>query len=690
MQVPFAFSRKSLLSVFASAFLIFGSTLSHAQDDPPPQAGRLSFLSGAVSLQAAGTDDWGQAFPNYPIGPGDRIFTDSDGRAEIQIGQNYVRIGPDSDVTFVQFDSQNVTFGVAQGAVHVRTRGLWDGQSLYVQTPSGSTTVGGPADFRVDVMPAEPAAIFTTYSGDVYISAAGGFGLDSTGGQSLELVGSNPVYPQWLQPAGQDDLDRWSESRDEQIERAASFRYVSPQIPGVDDLDANGQWVPGTDYGNVWVPNVPVGWAPYRNGHWVSHEPWGWVWVEDEPWGYAPFHFGRWVVYQGRWGWVPGPPAARPVWSPALVVFAGGMQAGGGGVSAWFPLGPGEAYRPWYPCSPQYVDQVNISNITPTRVVHVQNTYVNIVNVTNVTNITYVNRTVGVTAVRQQDFAAGRPVAQAAVHVDPQQVSRMQILAKPTVAAPPRAVIAHPPVRPVPVQAARPVLINAKGLAVAATPNARPVPPQVKAAVSPRPVPGRTVIAPPPNVKMTPAARQAIQAHPAAPAATPARPVATTPAPSQRPAPVPQNQQNQAHPAAQPVERPAPASPTRPATVPEDRPMNKPPQQPEARPNSPNQQPEAHPEQVPPAARPAPPQQPKPTAPPEQKAAPRPMPPQQPKPNPQAEPKTEPHAIPPQQQARPNAPTEPKANPKQAPPEKDKKPEDKKPEKDKDENRPER
>jgi hypothetical protein len=678
MQLPFALSRKSLPTVFVLAFLIFGSTLSRAQDDPPPQAGRLSYLSGAVSLQPAGTDDWSQAFPNYPVGPGDRIFTDSDGRAEIQIGQNYVRIGPNSDVTLVEFDPQNVTFGVAQGAVHVRTRGLWDGQSLYVQTPSGSTTIGGPADFRVDVMPADPAAIFTTYSGDVYISAAGGFGLDSTGGQSLELVGSNPVYPQWLQPAGEDALDSWSELRDQQIARAASYRYVSPEIPGVDDLDANGRWMPGTDYGNVWFPNVPVGWAPYRNGHWVNHDPWGWVWVEDEPWGYAPFHFGRWVVYQGRWGWVPGPPAARPVWSPALVAFAGGMQGGDGGVTAWFPLGPGEPYRPWYPCSPRYVDQVNITNITPTRVVHVQNTYVNIVNVTNVTNITYVNRTVGITAVRQQDFAAGRPVAQAAVHVDPQQVSRMQVLARPTVAAPPRTAVAHPPARPVPVQAARPVLINAKGLAVAAKPDARPVPPPVKtAAAAPRPVPGRTVIAPPPNVKMTPAARQAVQAHPAAP-------VATTPPPAQqRPVPVqPTPQQNQAHPVAtQPVERPAPAAPARPATVPptvpEERPTNRPPQQqPAARPNQPDRQPEARPEQAPPPTRPAP-QQPKPYTQPEQKPA--------PKPNPQAEPRTEQRPMPPQQQVRPNAPTEPKSGPKQTPPEKD----NKKPEKDKDENRPE-
>lgn len=678
MQLPFALSRKPLLSVLVFTLLTLGSTLSRAQDDPPPQAGRLSYLSGTVSMQPAGTNDWGEAFPNYPVGPGDRIFTDSDGRAEVQIGQNYVRIGPNSDVTLVEFDPQNVTFGVAQGAVHVRTRGLWDGQSLYVQTPSGSTTVGAPADFRVDVMPSDPAAIFTTYSGDVYISAAGGFGLDSTAGQSLELVGSNPVYPQWLQPAGEDALDNWSESRDQQIARAASFRYVSPEIPGVYDLDANGSWMPGTDYGNVWFPNVPAGWAPYRNGHWVDRDPWGWVWVEDEPWGYAPFHFGRWVVYQNRWGWVPGPTAARPVWSPALVVFAGGMQPAGGAVSAWFPLGPGEPYRPWYPCSPTYVNQVNITNITPTRVVHVQNTYVNI---TNVTNITYVNRTVGVTAMRQQDFAAGRPVAQAAVHVDPQQISRMQVLAKPAVAPPARPVIAHPPARPVPVQAARPVLINAKGLAVAAQPNARPVPPPVKTAAAPRPVPGRTVIAPPPNVKMTSEARQAIQAHPSLPAAqpaAPAHPVATTPAPvQQRPSPV---QQNQAHPAAQPPARPAPASPARPAPVPEhpEQPMNRP-QPPAARPNLPSQQPEAHPEHAPAATRPAPPQQPRPNSQPE------------PRPETRTQPSPEQRSTPHEQQARPNAPGEPKAAPpKQTPPHED----NRKPEKDKDEskrdNRPQR
>src|ERR1700752_4765394 len=78
--------------------------LLHAQDDPPPQAGRLSYIYGNVSIQPAGAQDWGQAYPNFPVGPGDRIFTDDNSRAEIQVGRSYVRIGPDSDVTFVNYD----------------------------------------------------------------------------------------------------------------------------------------------------------------------------------------------------------------------------------------------------------------------------------------------------------------------------------------------------------------------------------------------------------------------------------------------------------------------------------------------------------------------------------------------------------------------------------------------------------
>ncbi len=580
---------RRLPALAALACLALVSVPSPAQDDDPPtQAGRLSIINGVVSIQPGGTQDWGQAYLNYPIGPGDRLFTDSDGRAEIQVGRTYVRLGPNTDLTFIDFRDDGITFGIGQGSIRVRSYGQWESQSLFVQTPSGTATARGAESFRVDVFPNQQTAIFTNNGGDLYISGANDFGMDAAANQSLELVGTNPVYPQWLQPNYPDALDDWSESRTQQIDRA-TWRYVSPEAPGADELDAYGQWSPGTEYGDMWFPQVQAGWAPYHNGHWINRPPWGWVWVEDEPWGYAPFHYGRWINYHGRWGWVPGAREAHPVWSPALVVFAGGISFGGGGVSVWFPLGPGEPYRPWYPCSPRYVDRVNITNIRETNIIHVQKTYVNIVNVTNVTNITYVNRTVGVTAMRQQDFASGRPVAQASVHVDPQQMEHVQVIAKPQVAPARSAMVSAPPAKPVPVAASRPVMINAKGMAVTAQPKAKPAPPPVKAAPAPASLPNRAVVAPPPNVKMTPAAQKAMQTAPKPaqqPAATrPGQPTpqgrpaaATPPAPAQHPAPI---QPNQPKPAQSPAPAAKPAG--QPAT--ETKPQPKPTPPPQAQPH---------------------------------------------------------------------------------------------------------
>jgi hypothetical protein len=588
---PFALSpaRKLQLASAAVALLSLACIPSHAQPDPPAEAGRISYITGNVSIQPVGSNDWGQAVPNLPLGPGDRIFTDFNSRAEIQVGQTFVRIGPNSDVSLVDSTPGGLYFGIAQGSIHLHTQGLWQGQSVYVNTPSGSSVLSTPGELRVDVMPDESAAIFTDFNGYEQITGADEFSQGLDDGQALELVGSNPVVPQWLQPADWDSLDNWSHQRDQQIFQAISYRYLSPEIPGGYEMDAAGTWMPGTPYGAVWFPNnVPGGWAPYHYGHWVNHAPWGWVWVEDEPWGYAPFHYGRWVSLNGRWGWIPGPPAAHPVWSPALVVFAGGVP----GVSAWFPLGPGEPYWPWYPCSPHYIDVVNISNITVTNVVHVQTTYVNF----NFGAVVFANRAIGVTAINNADFAAGRPAAQVSVAVNVHVFDRVQVLAAPEPRPTPQSFIGRPPVRPVTVSVVRPVLINEKGLAVSATPGARPVPPPVKPAPQVRALPGRVAIAPPPNAPPSGPGRP--QPGPNTPSAPMYRtaPAATPIQPAYTPKPVPP-----------PVNRPiAPAAPV-PAVKPTPEPEFKAPPPPVNRtPSEPNGKPPA-PQVTKPAGEPAPP-----------------------------------------------------------------------------------
>ena len=490
-----SFKKTAITALCAAALVVV--TSAFGQDDPPPEAGRISYISGNVSVQAVTSDEWGQVYPNLPVGPGDRIFTDSDGRAEIQVGQTYIRVGPNTDVTLVDDSQFNIHVGLAQGSIRLHSYKLWPRQLLDVSTPNGNAEFADSGDLRIDVMPNDGATVFTNLGQFADITAAGDYRQELDYGQSLELAGSNPIYPQWLQPAGPDELDSWSQQRDQHLWRAVSFQYVSPDIPGAADLDASGDWQPATEYGAVWFPrDVAADWQPYHYGHWINRDPWGWVWVEDESWGYAPFHYGRWVNYDNRWGWVPGPVNVRPIWSPALVVFAGGVNfgGGGGGLSVWFPLGPGEAYRPWYRCSPRYIDQVNITNIREAPRVHVQNTYVNIV---NVTNITYVNQTRGASAMRHDDFAQGRSMRNVAVRVDPREMQQARALQQPQVAPPPRAIVSRPVTRPVPVSVQRPNLINQQGKQIAARPGATPVAPPVRQEPQQRPLPGRTIVAAP-------------------------------------------------------------------------------------------------------------------------------------------------------------------------------------------------
>ena len=136
--------RLAIAAVCAAALVVVSSAI--AQDDPPPEAGRISYISGNVSVQAVTSDDWGQAYPNLPVGPGDRIFTDSDGRAEIQVGQTYVRIGPNSDVTLVDDSAFNINFGIAQGSIHLHSFGLWPRQLLDISTPNGNAEFGNSGD----------------------------------------------------------------------------------------------------------------------------------------------------------------------------------------------------------------------------------------------------------------------------------------------------------------------------------------------------------------------------------------------------------------------------------------------------------------------------------------------------------------------------------------------------------------
>ena len=525
--------------LFSTLLLCPVGLLAQNNEDPPGRVARIRYLQGSVSFEPAGESDWVAAASNRPVTIGDQLWADQGSRAELDLGSAVVRMNADTGFSFLNLDDRTTQIQLTQGILDLRVRNLNQGEIFEIDTPNQAFSVTQPGEYRVEAAPDGGSTVVTVRQGQGEVTG-GGQTYDMNSGQSGTFTGTgtDSLNGQLVQMSAPDDFDRWGELRDRQYDNSRSARYVSRDVVGYEDLDANGTWGTDPTYGNVWYPNaVPSGWAPYRDGRWVWVNPWGWTWVDDEPWGYAPFHYGRWASMHGRWGWVPGPTNVQPVYAPALVAFIGGPNFGisatagqpryGGGDVGWFPLGPREVYVPAYAASPGYVQRVNTSNtvVNTTTITNVYNTYnTQTTNVTN-TNITYVNRTVpgAVTAVPANVLRSSAPVAKAAVPIDERRIAAAPVAPRAAVVPARESVLGT--ANPSAVHMARPPAAVANRTVVAKTSPPPPPVPFAKQQQELAKQPGRPL---PVQQTRAPAATVAT-AHPAVKMAPPAKPASLKP-----------------------------------------------------------------------------------------------------------------------------------------------------------------
>jgi hypothetical protein len=608
-------------------------------DDPPTRVARLGYMEGSVSFQPAGEDEWVGAVDNRPLTTGDKLWVDNNSRAELQLGSAVIRISANTGISFLDLDDHTVQLQLSSGMVDIRVRRLDDDDDFEIDTPNLAFTALRPGRYRLIANEDGTTTTIGIRWGGEGEATGNGQTYTVHAEQSAIFSGTDSLNAD-VEPIGPgDQFDAWVDARDHRYDSSRSVQYLSPDVVGFDDLDDNGDWRDDSSYGHVWYPHVEVGWAPYHTGHWAWIDPWGYTWVDDSPWGYAPFHYGRWVSVGGRWGWIAGPPAERPVYAPALVVFVG-FGGGGGGIGAnvgWFPLGPREVFVPSYPVSRTYMTQVNVSSTTVnvTTVTNVYNT--TIVNKsTTITNVTYANRTVpgAVMAVPQNTFASAQPVAKAAVQVNQQQIASASLSGRVAVAptkeavlgarastaghvtAPPAAVANRqvvakrtPPPPPVP--------FAARQNAMAAHPG-QPLPRAQMASLRPAAAARPAVKVAPPGKPATPTGHPVNAARPGQPAAQPANRPGNQPAPKPAPpAPVQPNRPAAAQPNKAPettrpeanrpaAEKPTPAPAPKPEANRSAQPAAHPPAaEPKAEPSRPAAEKPAQPAAHPPAAKPA-------------------------------------------------------------------------------------
>lgn len=321
--------------------------------------GRISLMHGDVSTQRGDSGDWSAAVLNQPVMTGDKLSTGNNARTELQLDfANTLRLGPNSKATISNFTKRDIQIQLGEGIANFSVSKDSEAEPE-IDTPNMAVH---PAHhdgvFRIEVRP-DGDTIVIVRQGEAQIATPQG-STEVHSGEMATVRGDANAAQYKISPApDRDDWDRWNADRDHMIRNASSWRHTNRYYTGTQDLDNNGTWQNVSDYGDVWVPNEPEGWAPYRDGNWVYEPYYGWTWVGYEPWGWAPYHYGRWFPYGAGWAWWPGPIYGggfyRPFWAPAYVSFWGwgagfgfGFGWGGWGGFGWLPIGPCDWFHPWW------------------------------------------------------------------------------------------------------------------------------------------------------------------------------------------------------------------------------------------------------------------------------------------------------------------------------------------------------
>src|SRR5256714_2592345 len=386
---------------------------------------RISLMHGDVSTQRGDSGDWSAATLNQPVMTGDKVSTAEGGRAEVQLDfANTLRLGPNSTANIANLTHKNIQIQLSQGIVNYTVSKNSEAEPE-IDTPNVSVHPSHhDGVFRVEVRP-DGDTIVIVRQGEVQIATPQGSSEVHAGDMATIRGDANEAQYKIASAPDRDDWDQWNSDRDHLIQNANSWRHTNRYYTGTQDLDAYGRWEKVQDYGDVWVPNEPDGWVPYRDGNWVWEPSYGWTWVGYEPWGWAPYHYGRWFPYGSAWAWWPGPVWAgyNPFWAPAYVSFWGwgggfgfGVGFGGWGGFGWLPLGPCDWFHPWWGGYRGRFGMVNVTNVNITNIhnyggiapLHSGMRYSNVAN--------FRNGRIGnaMSAVNASHFGAGRVRATAA------------------------------------------------------------------------------------------------------------------------------------------------------------------------------------------------------------------------------------------------------------------------------------
>lgn len=323
------FSRSCLLATLIACAL---GVTARADDF---RSARVSDVRGNLSVRGAEDDDFSYVERNAVIRHEDVLWTDDDGRAEIELDRgSWVRLAEDTKLE-VRALPPSAEFRLWNGSVYLDLSDRMEGRTL-LKTPVGDVEVDPDSVVRVDLDKSESARV-SVFNGRARAFPDSGSSVGLGPGERIYLDAGRPAPdPTRFDRGDQDGFDRYHRERVDYFINRPVPRELREDIVGARELNDYGSWVVVENI-SYWRPRCEPTWRPYSAGYWSYVPGCGYSWVDYAPWGYTTCHYGRWL-YRPTYGWLWAPGYA---WAPSYVYWSSY-----GNYCGWAPLDPWD--RPCY------------------------------------------------------------------------------------------------------------------------------------------------------------------------------------------------------------------------------------------------------------------------------------------------------------------------------------------------------
>src|SRR6185369_9377039 len=131
---------------------------------------------------------------NYPVGTGDALWTEPDGRVEIVVGGSRLRLQGASELDVVEISDNVTRYSLARGRVDLRVTGYTTNQPIQIVTPRGNIDLLANGDYVVEAGTTDDPTRIGVRAGSARLIATNGSALAVPAGQ-IGLITGSPDTP---------------------------------------------------------------------------------------------------------------------------------------------------------------------------------------------------------------------------------------------------------------------------------------------------------------------------------------------------------------------------------------------------------------------------------------------------------------------------------------------------------------